>query len=200
MSTDTVLVASSVYSAFRETVLSILQNPVSSPSITRMITTKSAERIRDMISDAITKGATLHTSTKCGASLGAHNKLDREFGVGAEVPAIIVEGLRPDMIIYTEESFGPLLSIMPMQSPDEAVGIINSCRYGLSAAIHTQDHYKALFMAKELKVGAIHINGATVHDESTLPHGGYGDSGWGRFGAGWGLAEFVQTKTVVINK
>ena len=51
-----------------------------------------------------------------------------------------------------------------------------------------------------MKVGAVHINGATVHDAPNLPHGGHGDSGFGRFGAHWGLLEFVQTKTIIINE
>lgn len=114
----------------------------------------------------------------------------------------VVEGVTPDMDIYSHESFGPLISLIPIETTDEAVAvaIVNECRYGLSAAVHSKDDYRALSLAKELQVGAVHINGATVHDESTLLHGGYRDSGWGRFGAGWGLAELVQTKTMVMNK
>jgi acyl-CoA reductase-like NAD-dependent aldehyde dehydrogenase len=53
---------------------------------------------------------------------------------------------------------------------------------------------------KKMKISATHINGSTVHDESTLSHGGHGDSGWGRFGGDWGLLEFVHTRTVMMNK
>lgn len=160
-----------------------------------MVTTKAATRVRQLIADSLQYGATIHTSSQDGA-----NKAGQEKEGGISIPASVLEGVNPKMRLHTEESFGPLVSIKAVEGDDEAVGIVNECRYGLSAAIHTRNHFRALHLAKKLNVGAIHINGSTVHDESTLPHGGYGESGWGRFGAGWGLSEFVQTKTVIINK
>ena len=80
------------------------------------------------------------------------------------------------MRLHAEELFGPLVSIKAVESDDE--GIVNKCRYGLSAVIHTRNYYWALHPAKTLNVGAIHINGSTVHDESTLPHGRILSSEW----------------------
>ena len=60
---------------------------------------------------------------------------------------------------------------MAVEGDDEAVDIVNECRCGLPAAIYPQQHFRALRLAQKLKVGAIHINGSTVHGESTLPHG-----------------------------
>lgn len=71
--------------------------------------------------------------------------------------------------------------------------------YGLSAAIFTTSHFRALKLAGEMRVGAVHVNSMTVHDEPTLPHGGVGESGFGRFGAKWGIEEFLETRTVVLN-
>lgn len=59
----------------------------------------------------------------------------------------VVEGVTPDMDIYSHESFGPLLSLIPIETTDEAVAIVNKCRYGLSAAVHSRDHYRALSLA-----------------------------------------------------
>ena len=89
---------------------------------------------------------------------------------------------------------------MAVEGDDEAVDIVNECRCGLPAAIYPQQHFRALRLAQKLKVGAIHINGSTVHGESTLPHGGYGERGWRRFGVGRGFSELVRSKTIVINK
>jgi len=80
-------------------------------------------------------------------------------GSSAEVLATVIEGKNPDMGLFTQEAFGPLLCLTPIASLDEAVTIINACKYGLSSTIHTVKH----------------INGSTVRDESTHPHGGHGD-------------------------
>lgn len=193
MSTDTCLIATQVFSKFREALISHLRKPGSTSQMTNLITATASSRIVHLMTDAAAKGATLHTAVL------EHDAKSESTKRTANLPTV-VEGVTPEMDIYSEEIFGPLLSIIPIETTDEAVVIVNECKYGLSAAVHSRDHYRALSLAKELQVGAIHINGATVHDESTLPHGGYGDSGWGRFGAGWGLAEFVQTKTIVVNK
>lgn len=195
MSTECVLADASIFPALRRNLLSIIQTPATAPVVSRIITMKSAARIRAILADAELKGATLHTA------LQNTNNTSALFPTGtAVIPATLVEGILPTMDLYGQEYFGPLLSIISVDSVEKVVSIVNECQYGLSAAIHTKNHYEALFFAKRLKVGAVHVNGATVHDESTLPHGGHGDSGWGRFGAGWGLSEFVHTKTVVFNK
>lgn len=193
MSTDTCLIATQVFSKFWEALISILRKPGSTSQMTNLITTAASSRIAHLKADAAVKGATLHTA---GLEEDAKSEIPKQR---ANVPTVL-KGVTPEMDIYFQESFGPLLSIIPVGTTDEIVAIVNKCKYGLSAAVHSRDHYRALSLAKELQVGAVHINGVTVHDESTLPHGGYRDSGWGRFGAGWGLAEFVQTKTVVMNK
>lgn len=199
MSTDTVLIASSIFAEFRQALLSIVQNANNAPEIRPLITTKAASRVRSLVIDAASKGAVIHTIS--GSYTTPSTKtLERMLGSGATVPITIIEGLDRSMDIFTQESFGPLLSVVSVGSADEAVEIVNQCRYGLSSAIHTKNHYPALLLAKKMKVSATHINGCTVHDESTLPHGGHGDSGWGRFGGHWGMQEFVHTKTVIINK
>ncbi|KAH6668250.1 putative aldehyde dehydrogenase [Halenospora varia] len=188
MSTDTVLVAISLYLESRKMLLAVLRSPDLLPQITRMITTKATTRVRSLITDALQHGATIHISSQDSTDTtedgDSGHKVNHELESRDSVPATVIEGVNSKMRVYTEESFGPLVSIKAVEGDDEAVGIVNECRYGLSAAIHTRNHYKALYLAKRLRVGAIHINGSTVHDESTLPHGGYGDSGWGRFGAG----------------
>lgn len=184
MSTDTVLVARSSLPAYREKLFTALKHAGS--DIGPVINQKSFNRLQSLIDDARTKGAKVTSSER--------NKQE------AVIPVTVLEGLTTDMDFYNAEAFGPLLGMVVFDREEEALRIVNDCPFGLSAAIFTQNHWRAIEMAKELKIGAIHINGSTVHDEPTLPHGGHGDSGWGRFGASWGLDEFLQTKTVILNK
>lgn len=188
MSTDLVLVASSVIESFREKLISVFQGPSFGLTIAPVRTAKSAARVRSLITDAKSKGAKV---TQLPTTETDSEDL---------IPATILENIDPTMSFYTEEAFGPLLGVIPFSSLVEAKRIIESSRFGLSSAIFTKNHFEGLRIAKSLKVGAVHINGATVHDESTLPHGGHGDSGWGRFGAGWGLEEFIHTKTIILNE
>jgi acyl-CoA reductase-like NAD-dependent aldehyde dehydrogenase len=199
MSTDTVLVAQSVFAEFRQALLSIIQDAQRAPEITPLITATAADRVRNLVDDAISKGATKHTIFGSSSSSTAMTD-DPPRKSLAEVPATLIEGVHRDMDISTQEAFGPLLCLVPIESTEAAINIMNACKYGLSSSIHTRSHYQALLLSKKMKVSATHINGSTVHDESTLPHGGHGDSGWGRFGGDWGLLEFVHTRTVMMNK
>ncbi|KAJ5406406.1 Aldehyde dehydrogenase N-terminal [Penicillium sp. CMV-2018d] len=71
--------------------------------------------------------------------------------------------------------------------------------YGLSVSIISSNHCHALKLSGSIKAGDIHVNSMTLHDEPTLPHGGYGESGWGRSGSQWGIKEFMQAKTVTLH-
>ncbi|KAM3070206.1 hypothetical protein ACMFMG_003755 [Clarireedia jacksonii] len=192
MSTDTVLVHQSIFAEFRQALLSIIENPQRLPEITPLITSTAAHRVRNLVADAVSKGATVHTPVCEPSSSWLRQP--------ATVLPTVIEGILPTMDISSHEAFGPLLCLVPIESTEESIKIINVCKYGLSSSIHTSSHYNGLLLSKKLKVSATYINGSTVHDESTLPHGGHGDSGWGRFGGAWGLSEFVQTKTIMINE
>ncbi|KFY78678.1 hypothetical protein V499_02212 [Pseudogymnoascus sp. VKM F-103] len=183
MSTDTVLVSRSVFAAYRKKLIVLMKK--ASSDISAVITTKSSERLRALINDAIAKGADITTGDDTDPSI---------------IPATIVDNMIPSMDFYHAESFGPMLGLQIFDDISEATKVINDCPFGLSSAIFTRNHYRAMMIAKDLNVGAIHINGATVHDEPTIPHGGHGDSGWGRFGGSWGLDEFVHTKTIILNE
>jgi len=109
-----------------------------------------------------------------------------------------VGGVTPKMRIYREESFGPIASIIAADSEEAAIEIANDTRYGLSSAIFSSDVAHALELAKRIKSGICHINGATVHDEARMPFGGVGDSGFGRFGSRAALEEFTELRWVTV--
>ncbi|KAF7561518.1 hypothetical protein G7046_g2627 [Stylonectria norvegica] len=153
--------------------------------VREIINQRSKERIASLIADATSKGAITVTSDS-----STEERFER---------TIMIENLTEDMAFWQQESFGPLLGIATYETVENAVASINNCEYGLSAAIFTRSGLASVELATQLDIGAVHINGPTVHDEASLPHGGSKSSGWGRFGGRWGLEEFVHTQTVVVN-
>jgi acyl-CoA reductase-like NAD-dependent aldehyde dehydrogenase len=102
--------------------------------------------------------------------------------------------VRHDMRIAREEIFGPVLSILPYDTEDEAVAIANDSQYGLAGAVWSADHDRALRVAKRLRTGAVDINGSFFN--MLAPFGGYKQSGNGRELGHHGLAEFYELKAV----
>jgi acyl-CoA reductase-like NAD-dependent aldehyde dehydrogenase len=143
----------------------------------------AAERMDALIQDATAKGAVL----ACGG------KRD-----GAVVEATLLDRVNSTMRIYTEESFGPVKSLIRVKGVDEAVRVANDTEYGLSAAIFSRDIMRAMAIAKRIESGICHINGPTVSDEAQIPFGGVKASGYGRFGGRWGLDAFTETRWITI--
>jgi acyl-CoA reductase-like NAD-dependent aldehyde dehydrogenase len=185
MSTDTVLVTKNVAQAIENKILSLLQNLGTTPVV---ISAAAKAKLQSLVSDAKEKGASVYTAPVPPNPLPSNS-----------YPATVVTGLTKEMALYEVESFGPILGILTVENEDAMMDIIQESKYGLSSSIISKDHYRALELARSIRAGAVHINSMTVHDEPTLPHGGHGDSGWGRFGAQWGLEEFVQTKVITIH-
>ncbi|KAL4792489.1 aldehyde dehydrogenase [Aspergillus venezuelensis] len=187
MSTDLVLCTAKTSMELEDKILARL---ISSTDFYEVITEKGKEKLENLVADAAERGSMVHQNLPNGFSAQAAGT--------NHFPATFLSGITTDMDFYSTESFGPILGLMIARTEDMS-GLVRGAGYGLSAAIFTKDYSKALNIAKSLPVGAVHVNGSTVHDEPTLPHGGRGMSGFGRFGARWGLDEFLQTRTVVLN-
>jgi aldehyde dehydrogenase (NAD+) len=99
-----------------------------------------------------------------------------------------------DMTIAREEVFGPVLSIIPFDSEEEAIQIANDTVYGLTNYIQTQDPAKAERVARRMRTGMVRINGTDSAHPS--PFGGYKQSGNGREGGVWGLEDFLEVKHI----
>ena len=147
-----------------------------------LVNTAAADRIRALVDDATQQGATLIAGG----------------GEGTILNAAAVDQVTPDMRLYSEESFGPVVAIMRASSIDEAVRIANESEFGLSAAVFGRDIMQALEVAKRIESGICHINGPTVHDEAQMPFGGVKASGYGRFGGIWGIAEFTELRWITL--
>ncbi len=113
---------------------------------------------------------------------------------GYFVKPTVFADVTPDMTIYREEIFGPVLSIMPFDSEEEAVEIANDTAYGLTNYVQTQDNDKARRIARQLRSGMVEMNG--LPRGAGAPFGGYGQSGNGREGGEWGIEEFLEVKSV----
>lgn len=99
-----------------------------------------------------------------------------------------------DMRIMREEIFGPVLSMMPFDSEEEAIEIANDTDYGLTNYVQTSDPAKANRVARKVRSGMVDINGNARSSGS--PFGGYKQSGNGREGGPWGMEEFLEVKAV----
>lgn len=118
---------------------------------------------------------------------------------GSFVEATVFRDVRPDSDLAQHECFGPVLSIIPFKTDDEAVEIANSTKFGLGAYLHSSNVTRVLKLAHRLDAGTIQVNGAPTARENA-PFGGRGLSGYGREGGRDGIAEFVRVKNVAINR
>ena len=142
-----------------------------------------AERMDVLIADAVAKGAKVVAG-------GKRN--------GTVVEATLLDHVNADMKIYSEESFGPVKSIVRVKGVDEAVRVANDTEYGLSAAVFGRDIMRAMAVAKRIESGICHINGPTVADEAQMPFGGVKASGYGRFGGKAVIDEFTELRWITI--
>jgi len=133
-----------------------------------------------------------------GARVLAGGRRAEGFPTDLYYEMTVVDAVTPETLLFREESFGPVVSIIEVDSTDEAVAVANDTEYGLSAAVFGRDAAAALDVARRIRSGICHINGATVHDEPQMPFGGVGASGWGRFGSRAALEEFTELRWITI--
>jgi aldehyde dehydrogenase (NAD+) len=112
-------------------------------------------------------------------------------------PTVLAD-VRPGMAVFHDELFGPVASVIRAGDADDALRLANDARYGLSAAVLTNDLQLAMKFALGLESGMVHVNGPTVHDEPHVPFGGVKDSGMGREGGRWSMEEMTELKWITI--
>jgi vanillin dehydrogenase len=143
----------------------------------------TARRVAEMIDDARAKGARILA--------GGEPR-------GALLAPTIVADVTPEMRIYEEESFGPVVAMVAVDGADEAVRVANDTEYGLAASVFGRDTAAAEAVARRIESGICHINSATVNDEPQMPFGGVKSSGWGRFGGTAALDEFTDLRWLTV--
>lgn len=129
-------------------------------------------------------------------SLGAQVRLGGR-AVPAQGPACheptVIAGLTPDMAIFREETFGPVIAVMPFASEQEATALANATQAGLAGYFYSRDIGRVWRVARSLRVGMVGINEAAISTE-VAPFGGMGESGYGREGSYLGLDDYLETK------
>lgn len=148
-----------------------------------LVDPQAATRNGALIADALAKGATL----VAGGNIE-----------GAVMDATVLDGVTPEMRIYHEESFGPVVAVTRVKDDEEAVRVANDTEYGLAASVFGKDVTRAMAIAAQIESGICHINGPTVHDEAQMPFGGVKASGYGRFGGKAGIAEFTDLRWITV--
>lgn len=190
------LVQDSIYDRFVEQLVGLARparmgDPMDAATQVGPVTTPPQyQKVLDYIGIAQREGATL--------LLGGQAAQRPECGKGWFVEPTIFGDVRNSMRIAQEEVFGPVLSIIRFKDEAEALHIANDIRFGLAAAVWTQDMARALRMSEKLKAGTVWIN--TYRAVSFMaPFGGYKDSGLGRENGIDAINEYLQVKSVWLN-
>jgi benzaldehyde dehydrogenase (NAD) len=148
-----------------------------------VIDLKTVRHVEALLADALHQGAT----QVCGGP-----------SQGVLMPPTVVDRVTPNMALFREESFGPIVAIARARDDAHAVELANDTDYGLSAAVFTRDVARGLRTAKQIRSGICHVNGPTVHDEAQMPFGGVNASGYGRFGGKAGIDAFTDLRWITI--
>jgi acyl-CoA reductase-like NAD-dependent aldehyde dehydrogenase len=150
-----------------------------------LVSAAQQERVRGYINKGVEEGAKLVTG-------GAEQPEGLEKGFFVQ-PTVFSE-VRNDMTIAQEEIFGPVLSIIPYDTEEEAVAIANDTIYGLAGGVWSGDPEKAKAVARRLRTGQVEVNGGSFNP--LAPFGGYKQSGTGRELGKFGLEEFLEVKAL----
>ena len=150
-----------------------------------LVSSTQLDRVRGYIEKGIEEGAKLVTGGP-----DAPEGMEK----GYYVKPTVFSDVRNDMTIAQEEIFGPVLSIIPFDSEEEAVEIANDTIYGLSGAVWSGDEERAKRVARQIRTGMITVNGG--RGGGGTPFGGMKQSGKGREAGKFGLEEFLEVKTM----
>ena len=142
-------------------------------------------KIQNLIKIGIDEGAKL-----ISGGPGRPEGIDK----GYYIKPTVFADVKNDMQIARTEIFGPVLSVMPFETEEEAIEIANDTPYGLTNYIQTQDPEKIKRVARKLRSGMVDVNGAGIAVDA--PFGGYKHSGIGREAGAEGLTEFLEVKSV----
>jgi len=156
-----------------------------SNSIGPLVNAAAVDKVAKQVSDALSNGARLHNGGE---------RLDQgDLAHGHFYAPTVLSDVTPDMLIYREETFGPVAAIIAFDTYDEVIEMANDTHYGLAAYVYTKNLSRAMHAFESLDFGIIGINDINP-TSAAAPFGGMNESGLGREGAREGLAEYLETK------
>ncbi len=142
--------------------------------------------LRKQVEDSIAMGATIHTEVQA------------PVGKGHFFNPVILTNVTPEMRVMTEEVFGPVAPVIRAEDEEDAIRLANETIYGLGSSLWTEDREKAQKLARRIQAGFVAVNDM-VKSDPRMPFGGIKKSGVGRELSRYGMMEFVNKKSVVID-
>ncbi len=152
-----------------------------------LINAKQVTTVEDLVSDAVSKGATVAVG---GVA---------PDGPGHFYPATVLDSVPADARIFKEEVFGPVAPVIGFDTEEEGIAAANDTEYGLAAYIYTQGLDRALRVAEAIEAGMVGVNRGVISDPAA-PFGGVKQSGFGREGGTEGIEEYLDTKYIALTK
>ena len=150
-----------------------------------LINEKQLQKVHEQVNDAIENGAELLTG-------GDFHGLFYE--------PTVLRGVRADMKIFRQETFGPVAAVMVVANEKEAIDMANDSEYGLSAGIICRNEQRAMDVARQLDTGMAHINDSSVNDEANVPFGGFKNSGMGRQNGKYSVEAFSELRWISLER
>lgn len=148
-----------------------------------LISLGDAERVEAWVEEALAQGA---------------QRLVGGPRQGALLPPTLLTGVTKQMRVFREEVFGPVLSVLPFDTEDEAIELVNATPYGLATGVFTNRMDRVFDFARRLEVGGVHINETSSSRVDLMPYGGCKDSGFGREGPHYAVREMTEERIVTI--
>jgi acyl-CoA reductase-like NAD-dependent aldehyde dehydrogenase len=189
ISVQRIYVEQSAYGDFLERFLHLVEGlKVGDPAddttdVGPLISRAERDRVMSWIEAAVTRGADVLTG----------GRLDGEL-----LRPTVIAGVPADAALQCEEAFGPVCTVTPYDTLDEALTLANGTRYGLQAGIFTRDLKAALRAAQVLEFGGITVNEAPTFRADQMPYGGVKDSGNTREGPAYAVREMTEERLVVL--
>jgi acyl-CoA reductase-like NAD-dependent aldehyde dehydrogenase len=190
ISVQRVLVQSEVYEAFASRLVKQVESlKVGDPldptvDVGPVIQRKEVGRIDGWVKEAVSEGATVLTG----------GEGDPPF----YQPTLIAD-VRPEMKVCREEIFGPVVTISPYQTFEEAIGAVNDSRFGLQAGVFTNDINRAFEAHRSIEVGGVIVNDVSAFRADQMPYGGSKESGFGREGLRFAMEEMTEVRIMVLS-
>jgi len=190
ISVQRVLVASEVYEEFAARLVKQVESlKVGDPldpsvDVGPVIQRSEVDRISAWVAEAVAQGAEVLTGGEADGPFFA--------------PTLISD-VTPEMKVCREEIFGPVVTISPYQTFEEALGVVNDSRFGLQAGVFTNDIDRAFLAHRTLEVGGVIINDVSAFRADQMPYGGSKDSGFGREGLRYAMEEMTEPRIMVLS-
>ena len=150
-----------------------------------LISAKQVATVEDLVSDAVSKGATVAVGGVAPE------------GPGHFYPATVLSDVPSSARIFKEEVFGPVAPVIGFDTEEEGIAAANATEYGLAAYIYTQGLDRALRVAEAIEAGMVGVNRGVISDPAA-PFGGVKESGFGREGGTEGIDEYLDTKYIAL--